>query len=964
MNRHIILAISLALNAGTSFGYGYQANTGALSYTFFNLSPNPVTLTPKGGGVNSSGQSGSFAVSQGWGNVDGTVGVFNPVNLNGSCNNPSTQVTYNTVWYNETPGRIAAPGAISLNAGSPSTSPLVEYAGSTSPIYNAPAIADSWVLSGNGNTIVMANMASAPNMFISNAPGASSSDYPFCASQSSQYFNADINPPQPNPNLIGGTYGGNPLGSGFVATGQTMNFNPASTSAGYIGSGGLWSGFNNPNTANLAVNTLNLSMYPVNLSSYVQSPVVNSGIGQTAAPIYGGHFTLSFGDPFLVSSYAAKILWYIVTNNGYAFSNNSLTTHDLGTLQNLVAPPSGNGVFESASNSAQYAKWLLQSPNLAQSAISMMNTAASKPITHESVWGKVINATLKTVTNSLIEGADLMTGGEASVALVVAQGAAETTVGAYGSDVTDAITASFTSTSSLPPPVSQQAPLVVNNSYSSSNLLGLLLTNSIVQATINNAEGLDNQSGAALWSNDSINTDNLCNTMLNNSSATTTVSVTANLITGPCFTTNSSGGLTSTTVANDGTPSTVQSYTNVLSLYPNSQSSTSINLWDAILTGSDITTVQSSSASNNGYMQVANPTIAAFSPPTQLVNAVTTTTTNPLNVSGVNTTFNLATGMVSLASYTAPLAGSSPPAAVPNLSLAIGTPPMANQGIQFALPNYWGSPSSSPLPGYYAYNFGAGILYVNGYYGCESSSCSLYGFANGQQTLNMTACPEGAGALLTINANPDNANAYGASGSLSCQTPAFPIAVSGSPIPGSAPAINTFITPMSNVSIYAPNNANDLSPAQIASLINYNATTGALTVNGYGYSTNSGTQTVTFQNGSQTLDMTTCSPTSNVTLTVYPFQQTAGSALGSEANGYLTCQSPPTLPYNACTNDPQATGGLIVAVTTAPASDGTGAAFQIGCACIPSYLGGTGGGTSLGNVFVGATSINPTGSCN
>ncbi|MCX7113110.1 MAG: hypothetical protein NTX45_23940 [Proteobacteria bacterium] len=723
----------------------------------------------------------------------------------------------------------------------------------------------------------------------------------------------------------------------------------------------------------------------------------------------------------IVHQKECSVSWYIVTNNGYAFNNNSLTAGDLTTLQNHVAPSSGDGAFVSDSYSASYAQWLLQSPNAAQSAFSTMNTAASKPVTKESVWGKVINATLKTVTNSLIEGADLMTGGEASVAIAVAQGAAETTVGAYGSDVTDAITASFTSTSSLPPPVSQQAPPVVNNSYSSSNLLGLLLTNSIVQATINNnLEGLNNQSSAALWSNDSINTDNLCNTTLNNSSATTTVSVTANLITGPCYTTNSSGGLTTPTVANNGTqPTSVQSYSNVLSLYQNSQSSTEINLWDAILTGSDITTVQSSSASNNGYMQVANPTIAAFSPPTQLVNAVTTTTTNPLNVSGVNTTFNLATGMVSLASYTVPSvlapAGSVPaPTGVPNLSLAIGTPPMANQGIQFALPYY---AISSPLPaGYYAYNPGTGILTVNGYNGESNSSADVfgYGFANGQQTLNMTACPEGADALLTINANPDYANAP-ASGSLSCYG-TFPIAVSGSPIPTSTPTLSTVNTAMPTPSsgtapaFYTPNSTL-LSPTQNSNLWSYSATgsltstttvnshfsvtaptiaaasstvssvttststgtnsttttttvpPGYLVVTGYGYSTSSGNQTPPFANGVQILDMTTCA-TNAATLTVYPYSGTAGAQTGSEAYGYLTCQSPPTLPYNACTNDVQATGGLIVAVTTAPASDGTGAAFQIGCACIPSYLGGTGGGTSLGGVLVGATSINPTGSCN
>jgi hypothetical protein len=139
---------------------------------------------------------------------------------------------------------------------------------------------------------------------------------------------------------------------------------------------------------------------------------------------------------------------------------------------------------------------------------------------------------------------------------------------------------------------------------------------------------------------------------------------------------------------------------------------------------------------------------------------------------------------------------------------------------------------------------------------------------------------------------------------------------------------------------------------------------GYLMVNGYGYSTSTGNQITPFANGVQVLDMTACA-TNKATLTVYPNSSTAGTPIGSQAYGYLTCQSPPTLPYNACTSDTQATGGVIAAImTTATASDGSGAQFQLGCACIPSYLGGPSSGTNLGGVIVGATSVNPTGSCN
>ena len=135
-------------------------------------------------------------------------------------------------------------------------------------------------------------------------------------------------------------------------------------------------------------------------------------------------------------------------------------------------------------------------------------------------------------------------------------------------------------------------------------------------------------------------------------------------------------------------------------------------------------------------------------------------------------------------------------------------------------------------------------------------------------------------------------------------------------------------------------------------------------VTGYGYSTSNSNPTVAFANGVQALDMTTCA-TNTATLTVYPYRGTAGEQVGSQANGYLTCQSPPTLPYNVCTNDVQATGGVIAAITTAPAADGSGAQFVLGCACLPHVLGGPASGiTTLGGVIVGATSLNPSGSCN
>jgi hypothetical protein len=141
--------------------------------------------------------------------------------------------------------------------------------------------------------------------------------------------------------------------------------------------------------------------------------------------------------------------------------------------------------------------------------------------------------------------------------------------------------------------------------------------------------------------------------------------------------------------------------------------------------------------------------------------------------------------------------------------------------------------------------------------------------------------------------------------------------------------------------------------------------TGLLTVSGFGANTVNGLQTGVFLNGTQVLDMTTC-PTNNVNLIIDPATQIAGAIT---AYGYLTCASSPSLPYSACTNDAQATGGVIVGIKTPPALPASGgsvtaATFTLGCACIPSYVQGpTSAINSIGGVLVGATNVNISGSC-
>ena len=197
MNKtSLIIAVSLALHAADGMAYDYQANTGALSYMFFNLSPNQWTLTPYGGGKNPQAPVGSNAYNSGWGNQSGSMGFFNPVGISGgSCAHPSQQVIQNTIFYNQNADPINPPSGepfgtsksqINLPAGSYNNS-YVETSQAVSTPENAPAMGDSWALSltlpgelsnATPYSMVMANMASAPNMFIT----GSGSDYPYCAS--------------------------------------------------------------------------------------------------------------------------------------------------------------------------------------------------------------------------------------------------------------------------------------------------------------------------------------------------------------------------------------------------------------------------------------------------------------------------------------------------------------------------------------------------------------------------------------------------------------------------------------------------------------------------------------------------------------------------------------------------------------------------------------------------------------
>ncbi|WP_295428182.1 hypothetical protein [uncultured Thiodictyon sp.] len=559
--------------------------------------------------------------------------------------------------------------------------------------------------------------------------------------------------------------------------------------------------------------------------------------------------------------------------------------------------------------------WLLASPGLAATTINTLNTAADTPITTTSIWGKIFSGLVEVTTDSLVAGIAFVAGPEASVALQVgvaaATGTATAADGALMPMATSAIDADFTSTVSQPPPVAANAPPVINASYSSSNLLGMLLANSFVQAQIDNTMGWT-PSVSPLWSNYSISSDSLC----------TGITLVNNLLSAVCPPQSGS-----------------QAYTNVLTTYPNAVSTAQLSLWDAILTGADIT-------ATNGWLQVANPTSAAFSPPVQLVNNTTQITSI---VVGVNVTFNNSSGLLSLASYGTTASGdpigpgpTSPPTYAPaincNVTQSTGTCVNASS-------SYDSTTGVLIVMQYSIYS----IDYLTGTEFFDWSG--PYFFSNGTQTIDLTGCVADATVQLSVDAATSV-------GSLTCQA-SFPVGSEGSYPAASAPPTLTLVVPMAGGNTYnitAPN-------VQDSTQVGYVASTGLLTVNGYQIAA----AFYPFQNGAQTLNTTACPTGTAVLLSVYPIGNNAG-----QAQGFLSCQGQPTLPYGLCVGDPQATGGVVAALMTQPAADGSGATFDLGCVCIPSYLGGPSvpsdpdpatGPSLLGGVLVGARSAYPNAQC-
>ena len=766
----IPLQTPVAWAGGSSSIPAYQAGTGVLSYTFFNLTGNSCSMSSYGGGPNPAAYSG-WAQSNGWDNwgdsANPQAGFFNTYGL------PSSQVTNNFIFYNNgdpiasitTPTN---PFILGSGQGGPSngvvvTSSLLEPSSSNESI-NYPAMGDSWSISCSSSLppIAVANLASAASALQSGGGTA----YPY----NNEFYvglfgNASIQPTEwagcdswSNPCGVGFTdIPLNPFGSPNLGN-LNMNWNVAPSAPNYQAMGGLWTGiyYNtpscgtgsytscNPYNSYPGSSLFNLSMLPINLSAYVQANQ-NQSQSMSFTPIYGGVFTVAMGDPFIVSSYAAKMLWFLVSSSNYTL-NNDTTLGDMAT--NLSSAQAG--VFEPGSFESNYVQWLVGSsvspetypgsPQLAANAYYNAYKAASTAITKESVWGKVFTGLADTAIDIAIAATAALPGGD--VVEAVAGGVAAAVGGAIVPDMNAAITNGFTTTISGPAPLSQNAPALINPTYAATNLFGLLLTNSGVQETINKTMQTNypdfNDNPNPYWSNYSIYTDYIAyqtgQTTIPSGCVTTasgvSISLANNLLSGNCY--NSSGTL----VYNNGNLPE-DTYTNV---YSSNQTSAAFSIWNSILTGSDITT------NSNGYIVSGNSAgnIPSFSPPIQLINATNggASPINPLSEGiAVNTTFSLNSGTVTAATMVGLWDPTTP-----------GTYP-----APAATPQYLSEDGSYyfPTSGAYAptYNATTGVFTVNGYCDPSSLTCTssdFTPFANAPVSINMTGCIPGSSVVINI----------------------------------------------------------------------------------------------------------------------------------------------------------------------------------------------------------------------
>jgi len=461
---------------------------------------------------------------------------------------------------------------------------------------------------------------------------SSSSSY-FCLSNQDDYTNPYPSQPPTPPN---------PCGAGFTSlspqTGsQSYNWNPQNSNT----QGGLWSGINYSNYASVAspypaVLNINMPMLPINLGAYVQSNSNNPAQLSPAVawtPVMGGHLTYAIGDPFVISSFAAKILAYLATNPSAQLNNAS----NLASISYSLMS-STNPVFTVSSIAGNYVQWLMGSQSssqnypgvsqLAASAFKQTYTAAQNNTqTTEKIWGKIFQGLADTAIYAVVAGINLIPGGEAVSSAAVAGLTAEGT-GFAIKQVNSAISSPYTTTTDPTTPLSMTAPAVVNPTYSSTNLLGLYLTNSGVQDAINNTMGWTGSNPSPLLSNYSVYIDQSCDDNGN------TLGLLSNLLTANCTGVDGSA-------INGSSPSGTNTippvYQNVYAGKGSTPSTNQLSIWSSILTGSDIVVNEDGWLMLGDYANSNSP----FQPPTQLYSPnIPSTFPSNATYPGVNTTFN------------------------------------------------------------------------------------------------------------------------------------------------------------------------------------------------------------------------------------------------------------------------------------------------------------------------------------
>jgi hypothetical protein len=697
---------------GTALAKGWEpatwgANTGALSYSIFNLSGDSCqivypTSSSSSTTANPAGANpyayGNPALTYGWNadvrpdgaNDDYAVIWTNNIFSNNSANffdSANSWVIYLQQWDPVTyltPVTIGnasiGTGGSYINGGTAGTpwstgwtlgaSDSWPINGTTNSISNgtyqglyegtakmnknttAAATADSfWVLCGVGSSnpsqaIMMANMASASDSFnAGETNGGGGLDYNI---STSDFYPQAAGPGGPFSTNSPPTAGSNVNGAGFVAdTSSVLNYSQSNT-------GGMWSAVVNNNvdtatattpggaTINYTPAQWNLvpAMFPVNLSNYVTA---NSSTGYT--DIYGGHFTLAIGDAYIVSGFNAKILWYLASRYALTDTDFKSASGIANMITQLTANPGGvfggNGSSSGNGNANNYVSWLFGSASQAAAVAYAAIQNASVSTSTEAFWGKLLNFALG-VTMKMMDNYVSITNGASQGILQsdILRTTASTTTGILQTALSDPITAWATTTTNNTP-TTQNAPMMVNPSFSASNLLGMLLTNVVVQSQLNSATNTAVGENNPLWANYSMYFDSECvqSTVQMDGDFFPTGSGTSGVV--QCY--NSSNVPTNLS-------STAVTYENVCSGWSASNSvnpttgnlcgsgnSTELNLWNAVLGGTDL-----SPNSAGTELQTVNPTTSSFQPPTLIAAQ---------GVGLVNTDFNLTNGVLTLASY-------------------------------------------------------------------------------------------------------------------------------------------------------------------------------------------------------------------------------------------------------------------------------------------------------------------------